>query len=68
MFNGDYSDLLSMLPFLVLMVLLYLVGREVILRNKPEPSSGVEPTWLSVHIIRARCLVWARLFTDSEVY
>jgi len=28
-----------MIPFLVLMVLLYLVGREVILRNKPEPSS-----------------------------
>ena len=39
MFSGDYSDLLSMIPFLVLMVLLYLVGREVILRNKPEPST-----------------------------
>jgi len=37
--HGNYSDLLSLLPFLVLMVLLYLVGREVILRGKPEASS-----------------------------
>src|SRR6476660_6315938 len=27
-FNGPWSDLLSLLPFLVLMVILYLVGRE----------------------------------------
>ncbi|HEY0365010.1 MAG TPA: OPT/YSL family transporter, partial [Pyrinomonadaceae bacterium] len=30
-FNGPWSDLLSLLPFLVLMVILYLVGREVLL-------------------------------------
>jgi uncharacterized oligopeptide transporter (OPT) family protein len=38
-FGGANSDMLSMIPFLVLMVLLYLVGREVILRSKPETSS-----------------------------
>jgi len=38
-FRGDYADLLSLIPFLVLMVLLYLVGREVILRSKPEPTA-----------------------------
>jgi uncharacterized oligopeptide transporter (OPT) family protein len=30
-FNGPWADLLSMLPFLVLVVILYLVGREVLL-------------------------------------
>ena len=39
LFGGENSNLLSMIPFLVLMVLLYLVGREVILKNKPETSS-----------------------------
>lgn len=33
LFGGANGDLLSMIPFLVLMVLLYLVGREVILRS-----------------------------------
>jgi putative OPT family oligopeptide transporter len=33
-FNGPSSDLLSVLPFLVLCVLLYLVGRETILSGK----------------------------------
>jgi hypothetical protein len=33
LFGGANADLLSMLPFLVLMLLLYLVGREVILRT-----------------------------------
>jgi len=36
LFGGPNSDLLSMIPFLVLMVLLYLVGREVILTTRPE--------------------------------
>ncbi|HKE60015.1 MAG TPA: OPT/YSL family transporter, partial [Pyrinomonadaceae bacterium] len=39
LFGGGNADLLSMIPFLVLMILLYLVGREVILRNKPETVS-----------------------------
>lgn len=39
LFGGANADILSMIPFAVLMLLLYLVGREAILRNKPEPSS-----------------------------
>ena len=37
LFHGDNSDMLSMIPFLVLMLLLYLVGREVLLTSKPAP-------------------------------
>jgi hypothetical protein len=33
-FNGDWSDLLSLLPFLVLVTILYLVGREMLLAPK----------------------------------
>jgi hypothetical protein len=33
-FHGDWANVLSLLPFAVLMVLLYLVGREVILAPK----------------------------------
>jgi hypothetical protein len=33
-FSGGNADLLSMIPFLVLMILLLMVGREVILRSK----------------------------------
>ncbi|MFN2531193.1 MAG: OPT family oligopeptide transporter [Pyrinomonadaceae bacterium] len=33
-FAGDNANLLSIIPFLVLMLLLYLVGREVILRTR----------------------------------
>jgi putative OPT family oligopeptide transporter len=36
LFYGDNSDMLSMIPFLILMLLLYLVGREVLLTSKPE--------------------------------
>jgi hypothetical protein len=35
LFHGANSDMLSMIPFLVLMILLYLVGREVLLTTKP---------------------------------
>ena len=35
LFGNANGDLLSVIPFLILMVLLYLVGREVILRTKP---------------------------------
>jgi putative OPT family oligopeptide transporter len=37
LFGGPNADLLSMIPFLILMLLLYLVGREVILKSR---SSG----------------------------
>ncbi len=33
-FSGDYSDLLSLIPFVILIVLLYLTGREKILTSK----------------------------------
>jgi hypothetical protein len=33
-FAGPRSDLLSMIPFALLIVLLYLVGREAVLRPK----------------------------------
>jgi hypothetical protein len=35
LFGGANADLLSMIPFLILMLLLYLVGREMILRSEP---------------------------------
>jgi hypothetical protein len=35
LFHGDSSDMLSMIPFLILMILLYLVGREVLLTARP---------------------------------
>jgi hypothetical protein len=35
LFHGGNADMLSMIPFLILMLLLYLVGREVLLTNKP---------------------------------
>jgi len=38
MFGGANGDLLSMIPFLVLMLLLYLVGREAILRTSAGKS------------------------------
>ena len=38
LFGGGNADLLSMIPFLVLMLLLYLVGREVILRTRSAKS------------------------------
>ena len=34
LFGGPNADLLSMIPFLILMLLLYLVGREMILSSK----------------------------------
>ena len=38
--NGSYSDLLALIPFAVLCVLLYLVGRDVVLRSR-SISRGV---------------------------
>jgi putative OPT family oligopeptide transporter len=35
LFHGGNSDMLSMIPFLIIMLLLYLVGREVLLSSKP---------------------------------
>jgi hypothetical protein len=37
-FNGPNSDLLSLIPFVVLMVLLYLAGREVILAGRKKQT------------------------------
>lgn len=37
-FSGPNSDLLSTIPFLILMVLLYLAGREAILAGKPKAA------------------------------
>jgi putative OPT family oligopeptide transporter len=36
LFGGPNSDMLSMVPFIILMLLLYLVGREVILTTRPD--------------------------------
>ncbi|MDQ1636697.1 MAG: hypothetical protein QOF62_36 [Pyrinomonadaceae bacterium] len=36
LFGGPNADLLSMIPFVILMLLLYLVGREVLLTTRPE--------------------------------
>jgi hypothetical protein len=38
-FEGAHSDLLSMIPFVVLTLLLYLVSREVILAPKRSHQS-----------------------------
>lgn len=38
LFGNANGDLLSMIPFLILMLLLYFVGREVILRTKTKPG------------------------------
>jgi len=40
LFGGANGDLLSMIPFLVLMLLLYLVGREVMLRSGKVRGPG----------------------------
>ena len=36
LFEGANSDLLGLIPFLILMVLLYLAGREVIFAGRPK--------------------------------
>ncbi len=33
-FEGPYADVLGLLPFIILMVVLYLVGREALLGNR----------------------------------
>ena len=42
-YNGDYADLLSMVPFLLLTVLLYAVGREWVLSSKTTQASPLPP-------------------------
>ena len=39
-FNGPNSDLLAMIPFTVLCVLLYLVGRDLLLRSRPKTAGN----------------------------
>lgn len=36
LFDGNYSDLLSMLPFIVMMAVLYLVGREKLMNGRTK--------------------------------
>jgi hypothetical protein len=38
-FNGPNADLLSLIPFVILMILLYLAGREVILAGRDKASA-----------------------------
>jgi hypothetical protein len=38
-FNGPSSDLLALVPFIVLCVLLYLVGRDLLLVSRPRRSN-----------------------------
>jgi putative OPT family oligopeptide transporter len=40
LFNGPNADLLSVIPFLILAVLLYLVGREVLLASRARANQG----------------------------
>ena len=35
-FNGPYADLLALIPFIVLSVLLYLVGRDILFKTQPR--------------------------------
>ena len=35
-FSGAYADLLALVPFTVLSVLLYLVGRDILFRTQPR--------------------------------
>lgn len=39
-FKGSYENLLPLIPFVIITVLLYLAGRELILRGKDKPTSG----------------------------
>jgi hypothetical protein len=39
-FEGGSADLLSLIPFIILTVLLYLVGREALLAGRPRASTG----------------------------
>jgi hypothetical protein len=39
-FDGPSSDLLAMLPFIALCVMLYLVGRDVLLAAKAKRAQG----------------------------
>jgi hypothetical protein len=35
-FEGPHADLLALIPFIALCLLLYLVGRDLLLASKPE--------------------------------
>ncbi len=40
MFEGPYSDLLGLAPLLIITAILYMVGREILLRPRAFPSDG----------------------------
>ena len=42
-YEGPYSDLLTLLPFAAITVLLYLVGREVLMANRRAPVASPPP-------------------------
>jgi hypothetical protein len=42
-FNGPYSDLLSLIPFAVLVAILYLTGREILFASKASRKAGSKP-------------------------
>jgi hypothetical protein len=39
-FNGAYADLLALIPFVLLCMLLYLVGRDVLLTTRPKVAKS----------------------------
>jgi len=41
-FNGDYADFLSLIPFVILMILLYLVGREKLLAPRRATAKQLD--------------------------
>jgi putative OPT family oligopeptide transporter len=42
-YTGDAANLLALIPFVIIIVLLYLTGREIILAHRPEPAVTTEP-------------------------
>jgi hypothetical protein len=43
LFEGGYADILSMVPFLLLTLLLYMVGREMLLAGRPADAIAPPP-------------------------
>jgi putative OPT family oligopeptide transporter len=43
LFEGRFADLLSMIPFLLLTLLLYMVGREMLLASRPATAAAPPP-------------------------
>jgi hypothetical protein len=39
-FEGPWADVLGLIPFVLLMVLLYLVGRDILMKARPGPEKS----------------------------